>query len=331
MSSATKAPGAEGPGDWVLVPREPTEEMVQAGWIDKEDVDPDDIYRAMIASAPAPSDPAGAGGDLGELERKIDAAAEAILSRRGFGYYTDPMEGGQDAYDISLEAREEATAALKAAGQLVASTPGQKGAGEDLVSYLHRQWAWSKETFGPALRTKGIVQHITKELREIEAEPHDLAEWVDVIILAMDGFWRHGGKPEDLLPAMQAKQDKNFARQWPDWRTMGEDQAIEHDRSSEGLTPAQTPPSPPSATPEGDPPMTVEGWQTINTAPRDGTLVAIKGTFLGGGEWESQGWFETSPADRRWYDAADDEPCRPTHWRPLAPSESPSTKEASDA
>lgn len=120
----------------------------------------------------------------------------------------------------------------------LASAPSpEAGAGGDLVSYLHRQWAWSKETFGPALRTKGIVQHITKELREIEAEPHDLAEWVDVIILAMDGFWRHGGKPEGLLPAMQAKQDKNFARTWPDWRTMGEDQAIEHDRSGEGQSP----------------------------------------------------------------------------------------------
>ena len=103
----------------------------------------------------------------------------------------------------------------------------------DLEAYLHRQWAWSKETFGPALRTKGVIQHITKELREIEAKPHDLSEWVDVIILAMDGFWRHGGKPEDLLPAMQAKQDKNFARNWPDWRTVGEDSAIEHDRSAE--------------------------------------------------------------------------------------------------
>lgn len=108
---------------------------------------------------------------------------------------------------------------------------------DPLVAYLERQWAWSKETFGPALRTKGIVQHIKKELREIEAEPHDLAEWVDVIILAMDGFWRHGGKPADLLPAMQAKQDRNFARQWPDWRTMSEDSAIEHDRSGEATLP----------------------------------------------------------------------------------------------
>lgn len=105
----------------------------------------------------------------------------------------------------------------------------------ELEAYLHRQWAWSKDTFGPALRTKGIVQHITKELREIEAKPHDLSEWVDVIILAMDGFWRHGGKPENLLPLMQAKQDKNFARNWPDWRSVSEDSAIEHDRSGESV------------------------------------------------------------------------------------------------
>ncbi|BAU93449.1 hypothetical protein MPPM_4844 [Methylorubrum populi] len=39
--------------DWVLVPAKPTEEMIAAGWIDKEDVDPDDIYRAMIAARPA--------------------------------------------------------------------------------------------------------------------------------------------------------------------------------------------------------------------------------------------------------------------------------------
>ena len=41
--------------DWVMVPREPTEAMIEAGWIDKEDVDPDDIYCAMIAAAPKPA------------------------------------------------------------------------------------------------------------------------------------------------------------------------------------------------------------------------------------------------------------------------------------
>lgn len=102
-----------------------------------------------------------------------------------------------------------------------------------IEAYYARQIEWSRQTFGPALRTKGVIDHITKELREIASAPHDLSEWVDVIILAMDGFWRHGGKPEDLMPALLAKQAKNTARKWPDWRTMSEDGAIEHDRSGE--------------------------------------------------------------------------------------------------
>jgi len=105
-----------------------------------------------------------------------------------------------------------------------------------LEAYYQRQIEWSKRTFGPALRTKGVLDHIRKELKEIEADPHDLSEWIDVVILAMDGFWRHGGTAEQLMARLQAKQDKNFARAWPDWRTMSEDHAIEHDRSGEPTT-----------------------------------------------------------------------------------------------
>lgn len=108
-----------------------------------------------------------------------------------------------------------------------------------LETYYAAQIEWSRQTFGPALRTKGVIDHITKELREIAADPHDLSEWVDVVILAMDGFWRHGGKASDLMPALLAKQAKNMARTWPDWRTRSEDQAIEHDRSGE-VAPAPT-------------------------------------------------------------------------------------------
>ena len=52
----------------------------------------------------------------------VEAMARALLARRGFGFYTNPMEGGQDAYDISCEAIEEARAAIRAchaAGGLV--------------------------------------------------------------------------------------------------------------------------------------------------------------------------------------------------------------------
>lgn len=113
--------------------------------------------------------------------------------------------------------------------------PPEKHLQGELVEYFERQIDWSRETFGPALRTKGVIDHIRKELREIEQKPHDLSEWVDVVILAMDGFWRHGGKASDLLPALLAKQQKNMARTWPDWRGMSEDSAIEHDRSKDAL------------------------------------------------------------------------------------------------
>jgi hypothetical protein len=89
---------------------------------------------------------------------------------------------------------------------------------DDIESYFRRQIWWSENTFGPALRTKGVIDHIRKELTEIEREPHDLSEWIDVVILAMDGFWRHGGNASDLLPALLAKQRKNMAPVRPDAR-----------------------------------------------------------------------------------------------------------------
>lgn len=45
---------------------------------------------------------------------EVERGARALLERRGFGFYTDPMEDGQDAYDISCEALEEVRVVLKA-------------------------------------------------------------------------------------------------------------------------------------------------------------------------------------------------------------------------
>lgn len=101
------------------------------------------------------------------------------------------------------------------------------------AAYLAHQREWSRETFGPGARTLGVLDHIRKELAEIEADPTDVNEWVDVIILALDGAWRAGWEPQQILDAIAAKQARNEARTWPAWRTMSEDQAIEHDRSGE--------------------------------------------------------------------------------------------------
>ena len=105
----------------------------------------------------------------------------------------------------------------------------------DLIAHLERQRAWSEKTFGPGDRTAGVCDHIRKELREIEANPHDLMEWVDVILLALDGAWRAGNSSIAIAAAINHKQGRNESRVWPDWRTAEPGKAIEHDRSADAV------------------------------------------------------------------------------------------------
>ena len=104
----------------------------------------------------------------------------------------------------------------------------------NFVAHLERQIEFSRRTFGPGPRTEGVLDHIRKELREIEASPRDLDEWIDVVLLACDGAWRAGYSAEQIAWALEAKLAKNEARRWPDWRTAVPGKAIEHDRSAEG-------------------------------------------------------------------------------------------------
>lgn len=100
----------------------------------------------------------------------------------------------------------------------------------DLAQYIREHIEFSKETFGPGARTQGVIDHIRKELIEVEKAPGDVMEWADVIILALDGAWRAGHDPEHICAALELKLAKNKGRKWPDWRTIGEGRAIEHIR-----------------------------------------------------------------------------------------------------
>lgn len=103
----------------------------------------------------------------------------------------------------------------------------------DLVAHLERQRAFSQQTFGPGQRTQGVLDHIRKELVEIEASPSDLSEWIDVVLLALDGACRAGFSSQEIASALGAKQTRNEARTWPDWRTADPNKAIQHTKASE--------------------------------------------------------------------------------------------------
>jgi hypothetical protein len=102
-----------------------------------------------------------------------------------------------------------------------------------LEAYIGHQITWSSATFGTTPRTNGLCDHIEKELKEIKAAPHDLSEWVDVAILALDGAWRAGFTPAQIVAALMAKQAKNIAREWPPLAEQDPDKAAEHDRSKD--------------------------------------------------------------------------------------------------
>lgn len=101
----------------------------------------------------------------------------------------------------------------------------------DFKDYLAKHRRWSQVTFGPGHRTAGLVKHIKKECLEIEADPLDLEEWIDIVILGLDGAWRTGASDADIISALEAKQQKNLSRRWPSG--VPQDKPAEHLRSEE--------------------------------------------------------------------------------------------------
>lgn len=126
---------------------------------------------------------------------------------------------------------EEGPHALYGRGCPQMQWPRRGGPLLDFYAHLARQEKWSRKTFGPGTRTRGICDHIRKELLEIEDDPRDLEEWIDVVMLALDGAWRTGATPTEIIRALGAKQTKNEGRNWPDWRSADPNKAIEHVKS----------------------------------------------------------------------------------------------------
>lgn len=104
-------------------------------------------------------------------------------------------------------------------------------------AYLFEQMLFSETTFGPGPRVYGVTDHMRKELDEVielwESDKPTGPEWIDLIILAIDGAWRSGMTPKQIIAGVREKLAKNKKRKWPDWRTQPADRAIEHKREPE--------------------------------------------------------------------------------------------------
>ena len=100
----------------------------------------------------------------------------------------------------------------------------------DAAELYDSRAAWSERTFGPGDKYAGVVEHIRRELAEIERNPADLEEWVDVVMLAMDGAFRSAkADGAAFWAAFRAKAAKNEARQWAPPDAAG---VVEHVRAT---------------------------------------------------------------------------------------------------
>jgi hypothetical protein len=184
-------------------------------------------------------------------DRAVDRFAEAMKAKlaaareKGRGGWQDDEDGMQEQLSDLLRMHVEKGDPVDVANfamflhQRGEAVLPPYGVPFDMLAHLARQREWSGRTFGPGARTQGVVDHIRKELNEIESAPGDVSEWIDVAILAFDGAWRAGFTPQQIVDALVAKQTKNEGRTWPDWRTMPADKAIEHDRSTDVAAPAE--------------------------------------------------------------------------------------------
>lgn len=107
--------------------------------------------------------------------------------------------------------------------------------------WFQRHVEWSNKTFGPGRRTLNLTRHIRNECDEIDANPGDILEPIDVIILAIDMLQRMGYDAHDVMASLISKQIMNFKREWPDWRDAPPDEPIEHIREASGEQPAPAP------------------------------------------------------------------------------------------
>jgi len=139
---------------------------------------------------------------------------------------------------------------------------------DTFYEHLARQCATARLHFGPTERQKGVQDHILKEfdeINELETATERAEEWVDVVILSLDGLLRAtrqglreqittqhpDGAPPVLadntgnpiafnseptndwvafqaLKMIRSKQTKNEIRDFGDWRQASEDHAMEH-------------------------------------------------------------------------------------------------------
>ena len=116
---------------------------------------------------------------------------------------------------------------------------------DDFEAFALRKAAHSIAAFGLRQTDEGILDHLKKEIEEVrkaERPKEKQREWVDIFMLSLDGLLRSlireghltTRAASEAVHMIRTKQTALEMREWPDWRTVAPDKAIEHVREKPG-------------------------------------------------------------------------------------------------
>jgi hypothetical protein len=100
----------------------------------------------------------------------------------------------------------------------------------DFVELWREQEAFSEATF-PGITPLAVARHLRSEADELIASPTDRLEWVDALLLSIDGARRAGMTCDELLALAFRKIEINRQRQWP--AVVDVNESVEHIRNPE--------------------------------------------------------------------------------------------------
>jgi len=104
--------------------------------------------------------------------------------------------------------------------------------GADFSDLVDEQREFSEAKFGTTEQRgpTGPLKHLAKEVEETLANPGDIKEWGDLLILWLDGLRRAGFKPHEAVKAAREKIKENWTREWPPFDPARANEAVEHVR-----------------------------------------------------------------------------------------------------
>jgi hypothetical protein len=99
-----------------------------------------------------------------------------------------------------------------------------------LEDFWSAQSEWSQRTFGAdSVRGPvGALRHLQRECDEAIADPSDVIEFADCLILLLDATRRAGHTLDDLVSAAERKAEINRSRTWPSPPPVDDGRPLEH-------------------------------------------------------------------------------------------------------